>query len=54
MNDNVSFKKKARLDRIYYLNNTSITPNSFSFLGQEPSSEGIYQSDHFGVVTSFS
>lgn len=54
MNDNVSFKKKARLDRIYYLNNTSVTPNSFSFLGQEPSSEGIYQSDHFGVVTSFS
>ena len=53
MNDNVSIKKKSRLDRIYYFQNTSMTPNSFSFLGQTPNNEGIYPSDHFGVLTSF-
>jgi hypothetical protein len=53
MNDNVLVKKKSRLDRIYYFNNGTAIPNSFAFLGQEPNQEGIYPSDHFGVLSSF-
>ena len=53
MNNNVYLKKKSRLDRIYY-QSSSMKPNSFAFLGQEPNQEGIYPSDHFGILSTFS
>ena len=61
-NNNVLYKKKSRLDRIYYKskpkelkkeNDLILEPYSFSFLGQEPSIINLYSSDHFGLVATF-
>jgi len=53
-NNNASYRVKSRLDRIYYKNNNqSIKPYSFSFLGQEPSNDGFFSSDHFGLLATF-
>lgn len=54
-NDNVLLKKQSRLDRIYYKKcnkKNNWESISFGLLGQEPSPEGIYASDHFGIVST--
>jgi hypothetical protein len=54
-NNNTYYNKKSRLDRIYYKKNekTKLEEYSFTFLGQEPSKEKLFSSDHFGLVATF-
>lgn len=52
-NNNVKIPVKSRLDRIYYKNiKNNFEPYSFTFLGQEPTKDNIYTSDHFGIIAS--
>ena len=53
-NNNVKIPVKSRLDRIYYKNlKNTFEQYSFAFLGQEPTKDNIYTSDHFGILASF-
>jgi hypothetical protein len=53
-NNNVRIPVKSRLDRLYFKNLSDIfEPYSFAFLGQEPSRNNLFQSDHFGILATF-
>jgi hypothetical protein len=53
-NNNVRIPVKSRLDRLYFKNLSELLePYSFSFLGQEPSRNNLFQSDHFGILATF-
>jgi exonuclease III len=53
-NNNVRFPVKSRLDRLYFKNLKNLyEPFSFTFLGQEPSRNNLFPSDHFGILATF-
>ena len=53
-NNNVRIPVKSRLDRLYFKNLSELLdPYSFAFLGQEPTRNNLFQSDHFGILATF-